>query len=62
MTHKVESPIPLFGNSISSVGGFLMKHIICILILFPVVVFAQGQPEMPPNMSQRDMEQMQRNM
>ena len=39
-----------------------MKHIICILILFPVVVFAQGQPGMPPNMSQRDMEQMQRNM
>ena len=39
-----------------------MRYLIGIIILFPVVVFAQGQPGIPPNMSQRDMEQMQRNM
>lgn len=39
-----------------------MRHLIYILILFPVVVFAQGQPGMPPNMQQMDMEKMQRQM
>ena len=38
-----------------------MRFLIYILILFPVVVFAQHNPEMPPNM-QKDMRQMQRNM
>jgi hypothetical protein len=38
-----------------------MRHSILILILFPVVAFAQGNPNMPPNMPM-DMEQMQRNM
>lgn len=37
-----------------------MRHIISILLLFPVVAFAQGHPNMPPN-RQLDMEQMQRN-
>ncbi len=35
-----------------------MRHLIYILILFPVVVFAQEQPGMPPNMP--DMERMQK--
>ena len=38
-----------------------MRHISCILILFPVVAFAQGHPNMPPN-RQMDMEKMQRHM
>jgi len=38
-----------------------MRHIIFILILFPVVAFAQGHPNMSPNMPM-DREQMQRNM
>ena len=39
-----------------------MRSLIGIIILFPVVVLAQGQPGTPPNMSQKDIEQMQRNM
>jgi len=39
-----------------------MRHIIFILILFPVAAFAQGNPNMPPNMPQMDMEQMQKAM
>ncbi len=39
-----------------------MRHLIYILVLFPVVVFAQEHPGMPPNMSQMDMEKMQRAM
>ena len=38
-----------------------MKNLICLLIFFPVVVFAQKQPGMPPNMTM-DMQEMQRNM
>ncbi len=38
-----------------------MKNLICLLILFPVVVFAQKQPGMPANMPM-DMQEMQRNM
>jgi hypothetical protein len=38
-----------------------MRHILCILILFPIVAFAQGNPNMPPNMPM-DMEQMQKAM
>jgi hypothetical protein len=39
-----------------------MKFFIYNFVFSPVVVFAQGQSGMPPNMSQRDMEQMQRNI
>ena len=38
-----------------------MSNLIYLLILFPVVVFAQEQPGMRPNMS-IDMQEMQRNM
>ena len=38
-----------------------MRNLIYLLILFPVVGFAQEQPGMPPNMPM-DMEKMQRNM
>ncbi len=40
-----------------------MRHLIYILILFPVVVLAQEQPGMPPNMPNMErMQQMQRHM
>ena len=42
-------------------GDSLLRDLIYFLILFPVVVFAQEQPGVPPNM-QMDMERMQRNM
>jgi len=38
-----------------------MKNMIYVLILVPVVAFAQDHPGMPPNM-QMDMEQMQKAM
>ena len=38
-----------------------MKKLICLLVLFPVVVFAQEQPGVPPNL-RMDMEKMKRNM
>ena len=38
-----------------------MRNLIYLFILFPVVVFAQEQPGMPPNMPM-DMEKMQRHM
>lgn len=38
-----------------------MRHIIYLLVLFPVVVFAQSHQGMPPNM-QMNMEQMQKAM
>lgn len=38
-----------------------MRNLIYLLILFPVIVFAQEQPGMPPNMPM-NMEEMQRNM
>ncbi len=40
-----------------------MRHLIYIFILFPVVVFAQEQPGMPPNMPDMErMQEMQRHM
>ncbi len=39
-----------------------MEKLVFLLILFPVIVFAQSQQGMPPGMQQRDMEQMQRRM
>ena len=38
-----------------------MRNLIYLLILFPVIVFAQEQPGIPPNMPM-NMEEMQRNM
>ena len=38
-----------------------MRNLIYLLILLPVIVFAQEQPGMPPNMPM-NMEEMQRNM
>ena len=38
-----------------------MRNLIYLFLLFPVVVFAQEQPGMPPNMPM-DMEKMQRHM
>lgn len=38
-----------------------MRNLLYLLLFFPVVVFAQSHPDMPPNMPM-DMEQMQRNM
>ena len=39
-----------------------MRFLMLSLVLFPMVVFAQGHLGMSPNMSQKDMEQLQRNM
>lgn len=36
-----------------------MRHIIFLFVFFPIVVFAQEQPGMPPNMPM-DMEKMQK--
>ncbi len=54
-------------NIIDLSGGNFMKHIIALCVLFPAVVFAQGRPDVPPNMpmdseQMRRMEQMQRKM
>ena len=38
-----------------------MRNLIYLLVLFPIIVFAQEQPGMPPNMPM-NMEEMQRNM
>ena len=39
-----------------------MRYLLVILVLFPVVAFAQSHQGMPPNMQQLDMEQMQKAM
>ncbi len=44
-------------------GGILMRHMLVLVLLLPVTVFAQGNSEMPPNMPPSmpmDREKMQR--
>ena len=40
-----------------------MRNFMYVLLFFPVVAFAQGHPEMPPNMpNMEQMQEMQRHM